>query len=176
MNKEQSLTKCYVATHIDSGRHYVGITKRSLNARKSEHESHAKNMHSDTPFHNALRKYGNDAFTWSVVAEGEDSVIRLMEHVLIEKWGTNELGGFNAIGGLEVPPIKSDVPRMFEEHQRDVAVLDMLNDLSSIVRYCEENYIVSDRWKDIKELGARLVKRMNDLEAEALRSWEEQGG
>ena len=166
---------CYLATHNDSERHYVGITRRSLNARKSEHESHAKNIHSDKPFHNALRKYGNDAFTWKVVAEGENSVIQFLEHALIDKLGTNRLGGFNATGGYEVPPLKSDFPRMFEEHQRDVAVLDMLNDLSSIVRYCEGTLIVSDRWQDIKEMGARLVKRMDDLEAEAIRGWEEQG-
>ena len=61
---------CYMATHNDSGRHYVGITKRGLKTRRSQHERDAKNKPFAGPFHDALRKYGKDAFTWKVVAEG----------------------------------------------------------------------------------------------------------
>ena len=34
---------CYVVTHNDSGRRYVGISKSTLSVRKSDHESQAKN-------------------------------------------------------------------------------------------------------------------------------------
>ena len=49
---------CYVATHSDSGRRYVGITTGSLSLRRSTHESHAKQMVDDTFFHDAIRVYG----------------------------------------------------------------------------------------------------------------------
>ena len=156
---------CYVAAHNDSGRRYVGITKRGLKARRSQHERDAANTRLDVPFHNALREYGKDAFTWKVVAEGEDEAIKLLEHVLIEAWRTNELGGFNAIGGFAAPPVRDlDADRMFEEGQHNAQLLDMLNDLNSIVRYCEGNDLNPERCEDIRELGTRLLKRMDELD------------
>ena len=59
---------CYVSIHNDSGRHYVGITKRGLKVRRSQHERDAKNKRFDGPFHKALREYGKDVFIWKVVA------------------------------------------------------------------------------------------------------------
>ena len=116
------------------------------------------------PFHDALREYGKDNFTWEVVAEGEDDVIRLLEHALIERLGTNQLGGFNAIGGYALPPVRDlKFDRGFEEHQRDVQFLDMLNDLDSIVRYCEEHYSGSICLENLRELGIRLLKRVDEL-------------
>ena len=53
---------CYVATHNDSGRRYVGITNNSLSLRRSSHESHAKKEVDDTFFHKAIRAYGVDDF------------------------------------------------------------------------------------------------------------------
>ena len=162
---EQRKTICYMATHNDSGRRYVGITKHGLKARRSQHERDATNKPLDGPFHDALREYGKDAFTWEVVAEGEDGVIRLLEHALIERLGTNQLGGFNAIGGYALPPVRDlEFDRGFEEHQRDVRFLDMLNDLGSIVRYCEEHYSGSICLKDLRELGTRLLKRVDELD------------
>ena len=96
---------CYATTHNDSGKHYIGTTKRSLKVRRSQHERNAANKPFDGPSHDALRKYDKDAFTWEVVAKGEDEVIKLLEHALIERLGINELGGFNAVGGYAVPPV-----------------------------------------------------------------------
>ena len=162
---EQRKTICYVATLNDSGRRYVGITKRGLKARRSQHERDATNKSLDGPFHDALRGYGKDAFTWEVVAEGKDSVIRLLEHALIERLGTNQLGGFNAVGGYALPPVRDlEFDRGFEEYQCDVRFLDMLNDLDSIVRYCEEHYSGSIRLKNLRGLGTRLLKRVDELD------------
>lgn len=163
---------CYVATHHDSGRCYVGITKRSLNVRRSEHESHAKNKTFNGPFHAALRKYGEDAFTWKVVAEGEDEVIKLMEHALIENLGANQLGGFNAVGGYDLPPVRDlEFDRGFEERQLDVQLLDMMNDLNSIIRYCERNLLPPERCDDIREMCHRLLKRVDQLDPLEENSW-----
>ena len=76
---------CYVATHNDSGRRYVGITNGSLSIRRSTHESHAKKEVDDTFFHQAIRAYGVDGFSWKVVAEGDEEVIRVLEKASIRR-------------------------------------------------------------------------------------------
>ena len=146
---------CCIATHNDSGKHYIGIPKRGSKARGSQHERDVANKRLEILFHNAFRKYGKDAFTWEVVAEGEDETIKLLEHVLIERLGTNELGGFNAVGGYALPPIKDlEFDQTFDEHQRNVQLLDMLNDLDSIVHYCKEHpHMSGERLRNMRGQG-----------------------
>ena len=136
-----------------------------MKVRRSQHERDAANKPFDRPFYDTLRKYCKDAFTWKVVAEGEDEVIKLLEHALIERLGTNQLGGFNAVGGYALPPVRNlEFDRGFEKHQRDIRLLDMLNDLHSIVRYCEEHYSGSICLEELRELGTRLLKRVDELD------------
>ena len=100
---------CYVATHDGSGRRYVGITKGPLSLRKKNHESHARKEVGNTFFHQAIRAYGFDKFSWKVVAEGDEEAIRLLEHALIHTWQTNWPDqGFNCKGGamwIDQPPL-----------------------------------------------------------------------
>ena len=156
---------CYVATHNASGKRYVGITKRSLKARRSQHERDAANNRLNTPFHKALRQHGNDTFTWKVVAEGEDEVIKLLEIALIAAWGTARLGGFNATGLYAEAPVRNlGYEKFAEEMDANISQLHMLNDLNSIVSYCEEKpYMAPERLEDIKELGTRLVKCVDEI-------------
>ena len=155
---------CYVAIHKDSGRRYVGITKRGLKTRRSQHERDATNKRSDVLFHDALREYGEDAFTWKVVAEGEDEVIKLLETALIAAWGTARLGGFNSTGLYAEAPIRDlGYEKFAEEMDARVREMDMLNDLNSIICYLEEHYSRSTGLEDLRELGIRLLKRVNEL-------------
>ena len=155
---------CYVATHNDNGKRYVGITKRSLKARRSQHERDAANNRLDTPFHKALRQYGNDAFTWRVVAEGEDEVIKLLETALIAALGTAKLGGFNATGLYAEAPVRDLGYEEFAEGMdADVRFVYMLYDLDSIVRYCEEHYSGSTGLGKLTGLAMRLSERVDEL-------------
>lgn len=52
----------YKITHNDSGQVYVGQTQGLLSKRIQDHFQEAF-AGSSTKFHNALRKYGKDAFT-----------------------------------------------------------------------------------------------------------------
>lgn len=59
----------YVLTHVASTRHYVGKTNH-VGKRWANHRSIARRVgRSDSAFyiHAALRKYGIDAFTWTVI-------------------------------------------------------------------------------------------------------------
>ena len=90
---------CYVATHRETGARYVGITRRTLAERKSQHERAAAADRTNGPFPEALRRCGPGAFTWQVVAEGEEQAIKLLEAALIAALGTTSLGGLNAVVG-----------------------------------------------------------------------------
>lgn len=65
----------YKYTNNDSGKVYVGITKRSVEQR---HAEHLKAAGDGTYFHNALAKHGADAFSLEVIEE-VDTVELLME-------------------------------------------------------------------------------------------------
>ena len=58
----------YKATCIETGHAYIGQTTKSLALRKQEHLQKARSG-SDTPFHQAIRDYIEDAFHWEVLAE-----------------------------------------------------------------------------------------------------------
>lgn len=95
----------YFARNRVNGKGYVGKTKRSLEARVDEHLRYAKN---GCPwlFHRAIRKYGADAFTWSVLldltgthySEGD---LGLLEEQFIFELGTFGLNGYNMTRGGE---------------------------------------------------------------------------
>lgn len=73
----------YKFTHIESGRVYIGQTIQDLNRRRLEHINDSKYTTKEYHFHNALRKYGVDSFTFEIV----DSANSLEElNVLEEKY------------------------------------------------------------------------------------------
>ena len=151
---------CYVATHVDSGRRYVGITIQTLKRRKWEHESLANRGSIACRLYDAIRQYGTKAFDWEIVAEGREDVIRLLERTLINTWDTNRYDGFNT-QGPEVPP---DIGELFPGHDWELSVMDMLNDLNSIVSFCDKHQI--EQSDVLRELGSRLIRRANELETE----------
>jgi len=95
----------YLAHNRTNGKGYVGKTKRPLEARVDEHLRYAKN---GCPwlFHRAIRKYGADAFTWSVLldltgthySEGD---LGLLEEQFVFELGTFGLNGYNMTEGGE---------------------------------------------------------------------------
>lgn len=179
MKSQRDSMICYVAAHHDSGRRYVGVTNGTLSARKSNHESHAKRGSHKSRLHDALREYGNGVFSWEVLAEGTERAIRLLERVLIHEWKTNDPAyGFNTDGGhygqirhqarkseaeLFMPPLRG-LDRDFWERDVEVAILDMMNDLNSIVSYCEKSPLSPERCSDLRQMCHRLLKRVDQLE------------
>lgn len=58
----------YKWTHIASGKCYIGQSIQSPNQRRLEHINDSKYTTKTYHFHNALRKYGVESFTWEVIA------------------------------------------------------------------------------------------------------------
>jgi group I intron endonuclease len=58
----------YKFTHVESGKSYIGQTIQDPNRRRLEHISGSRHTPRTYHFHNSLRKYGIDAFTFEVIA------------------------------------------------------------------------------------------------------------
>ena len=58
----------YCHIHIESGRKYIGLTKHSMAKRWNRHAYDAiKFRYLNNYFHNAIRKYGKDAFEHKIL-------------------------------------------------------------------------------------------------------------
>lgn len=59
----------YMATNISNGHRYVGYTSNGLSRRRTAHLGRARRREDGCEkFCHAIRKYGEDAFTWAVLA------------------------------------------------------------------------------------------------------------
>lgn len=83
----------YIVTHRDTGRSYVGQTRKHPKERWATHRAHARKG-SKLPFHAALRKYGVEAFDWRVAWAGPENLLNAVERLLIA-----ESGDFNCTDG-----------------------------------------------------------------------------
>jgi predicted GIY-YIG superfamily endonuclease len=94
----------YVVQHVESGRCYVGMTRRSVARRWGDHRRLAR-FGAEQHFARALRLYGADAFQVHVVASGlTDQEAGAVERALIEQLDTmNARFGFNESPGGEQP-------------------------------------------------------------------------
>jgi group I intron endonuclease len=89
----------YVVTNKINGKKYVGLTRRPLNIRRNAHLTEARRG-ARTPFHCAIRKYGEDAFTWDVVefCETEESLLAA-EVFWIASLASETPNGYNRTSG-----------------------------------------------------------------------------
>lgn len=59
----------YMATNTVNGKRYIGITRKTLEARRLQHFAHARNDPRDQHFYRALRKYGAAAFEFTLLRQ-----------------------------------------------------------------------------------------------------------
>lgn len=69
MMNEEMVVYCY--TNIVNGKKYVGITKNQLSKRHSQHIADTNLNRDNSPFHNAIKKYGIDNFTLEILKKCE---------------------------------------------------------------------------------------------------------
>lgn len=96
----------YLITCVVNGKQYVGITTSSAQRRWWGHCADARNRTiKNTRFLNAIRKYGEDAFTITEIASArtwEDACE--IERALITAYGTFSRHGYNSTVGGEGSP------------------------------------------------------------------------
>jgi group I intron endonuclease len=71
----------YKWTHKETGKCYIGQSIQDPNQRRLEHINNSRYTKKTYHFHNALRKYGIDEFTWEVI----DTAASLEELNLLEE-------------------------------------------------------------------------------------------
>ena len=85
----------YKFTHISTGRCYIGQTIQNPNQRRLEHIADSKHTTKEYHFHNALRKYGVDSFTFEVITTASTlDELNLLEEKYIEQFDSIN-NGFN---------------------------------------------------------------------------------
>ena len=62
----------YKATNIINGKIYIGQTIKSLKRRASQHRTAAFSRNSQLKFHQAIRKYGFENFSFNQIDEAEN--------------------------------------------------------------------------------------------------------
>ncbi len=95
----------YVAVCTITGRSYVGYTGQTLAHRRGQHLDEARSgTQKCRYFHSALRKYGADAFTWTVVYKSSAKSKALAEEIrLISEIKDTTGGVYNLTAGGEAP-------------------------------------------------------------------------
>lgn len=89
----------YKFTHIETNRCYIGQTIQDPNRRRLEHICDSRYTTREYHFHNALRKYGIDAFTFEVIATANTlAELNLLEEQYIEQYNSIN-NGFNIRNG-----------------------------------------------------------------------------
>jgi hypothetical protein len=100
----------YCHTHIESGRRYIGLTKKTVMQRWNQHVyTSTRNRGGWSHFANAIRKYGKDAFVHEVLAKYSSlQRANAAERRFIKKFKTTDpMFGFNLApgGGFKPHPI-----------------------------------------------------------------------
>ena len=85
----------YKFTHTETGRCYIGQTIQDPNHRRLEHICDSRHTPRTYHFHNALKKYGEDAFSFEVIAEATSvEELNLLEEKFINQFDSIN-NGFN---------------------------------------------------------------------------------
>ena len=83
----------YKFTHKDTGRVYIGQTIQNPNQRRLEHISGSRYSPYTHHFHNALRKYGIDAFDFEVIAEASSlDELNILEAKYVDEYDSINTG------------------------------------------------------------------------------------
>lgn len=109
----------YKFTHLESNRSYIGQTIQDPNRRKLEHIHQSRKSPKSYHFHNALKKYGIDAFSFEVITESTSiEELNKLEEEFIKKFDSID-NGFNIRqGGNNKRHNPESIERMREAQRR----------------------------------------------------------
>jgi group I intron endonuclease len=89
----------YKFTHLESNRSYIGQTIQDPNRRRLEHICDSRDSNKTYHFHNALKKYGVNAFSFEVIDEAKTiEELNSLEESYIQKFNSID-NGFNIRNG-----------------------------------------------------------------------------
>lgn len=129
----------YCATNTVNGKKYIGKTVNELRFRVRAHfyDAMRPGGKSDLPFHRAIRKYGREAFTWSILYVGDsNNDIIAAEIRLIAENKTASPHGYNATYGGEGTSTLTheSMEKRKESLRRSFATTDHANKISASLK------------------------------------------
>lgn len=153
----------YRCTNKINGHVYIGVTKKSLNARVSSHKSSA-NRGSKYAFHMALIKHGFDNFIWDIIDNPTtEEEMFLSEIKYIKEYRDAGFSLYNMTDGGETPnPMFGSKNGMFGKTHSD-EVKNKLRD-SIIGLSWEDRFGVEVASKLKQQLVSRLIGHKNSEE------------
>lgn len=90
----------YCATNTVNGKQYVGQTIKTLAIRRSQHFYRARKNIRTNVLSNAIRKYGENSFTWKILKVCENvEELNIVEQKYITKLKTFAPNGYNLTAG-----------------------------------------------------------------------------
>jgi group I intron endonuclease len=91
----------YCATNTINGKRYIGLTIKGLSIRKLAHYSDARNNVDKSYFHRAIRKCGENGFSWKIIDEHNDlKTLKMLERLHIARYESMDRDiGYNSTEG-----------------------------------------------------------------------------
>ena len=108
----------YKITNKVNNKSYIGQTINSVNRRWIEHKRDTKSNKDDFYLHRAMRKYGVDNFSISIVEEVENKLLNERESFWINFFNTFECGYNLTTGGGQNTKISEDTKKKISENTR----------------------------------------------------------
>lgn len=147
----------YKVANIINGKIYIGKTKRSLKERKREHLRDMQKC--SYYFYNALKKYGEDNFTWEVIdtAETPEELNEKEKHWINHYKSYDDKFGYNSTLGGEISWAET---HKFTDEDRDNLSLvnggkwfliynldgEFAGRYINVNRFCQENKITQSQF------------------------------
>ena len=109
----------YLIRNLVNGKGYVGQTIQTVDKRWIGHQSYARNNRGEA-IHDAIRKYGIESFSISLVVTCDAMLLSDLERHYIKFYGTYApIGhGYNLTEGGEAPPNHTGIKRSEETKKR----------------------------------------------------------
>ena len=153
------MTIIYSWKNNTNGKRYIGQTKHP-EQRKRNHLHEALEKNSDYYFHRALRKYGEDSFTYEVLAElGDDpdqSYVDFMENHYIHDFDTLWPNGYNQCPAKALD--KTAIEKMKETKRKQFAAMTEEERKELTKKLCESN-VGSKRSVETKKKMSESAKK-----------------
>lgn len=110
----------YLLTCNKSNKSYVGQTKRLIDVRIKDHFKAARYKISEgcLAINAAIRKYGNESFSWKEIMECCDDELDFWETEMIDHYDTLAPNGYNLCKGGNTPTQMSDESKVRHSQNR----------------------------------------------------------
>jgi len=124
----------YIAENLINGKQYIGQTKFELDIRKKQHLRSAKNGSTAT-FHCAIRKYGENNFTWKVLCSGKTrEELNILEQKYVGEFGSYASGYNNDHGGRVGKMTRETIGKILETKRKNGTINPSLETKKKISR------------------------------------------